>query len=124
VAGLTAFGTHVTIPPQLKPSAVWAADNGVSMEFDVKKTALLARLNLKPDEAERLQKDLESILEYVKKLQALDTSEVPPTSHVLDLENVFRPDVATESGVREKALRHAPQRDGNFFKVPKVVEKE
>lgn len=94
------------------------------MDFDVKKTAQLARLNLKPEEAGKLQKDLEAILSYVAKLELLDTSKVPPTSHVLNLENVFRPDIARESGVRDKALEHAPQRDGNFFKVPKVVDKE
>ena len=94
------------------------------MDFDVKKTAQLARLHLNPGEADRLQKDLESILGYVAKLESLSTSQVPPTSHVLDLENVFRPDSVKESGVRDEALRHAPKRDGHFFKVPKVVEKE
>jgi len=94
------------------------------MKFEIEKIAELARLNLKPDEKKKLEKDLESILGYVKKLESLDTREVSPTSHVLDLENVFRPDEVRECDVRDKALEHAPQREGKFFKVPKVVERE
>ncbi len=94
------------------------------MEFEILKIAELARLNLKPEEQEKLTKDLEAILGYVKKLDSLDTSKVEPTSHVLDLENVFRSDQAKPSHVRDKALEHAPLREGKFFKVPKVVERE
>ena len=73
---------------------------------------------------QKMEKDLESILAYVEKLKALDTANVPPTSHVLNLENVFRPDEMKPSQVREEVLKHAPLRDGKFFKVPKVVDKE
>ena len=93
------------------------------MEFEILKIAELARLNLKPEEQEKLTKDLEAILGYVKKLDSLDTSKVEPTSHVLDLENVFRPDEVKPTSVRDEALEHAPAREGKFFKVPKVVEK-
>lgn len=94
------------------------------MEFQIDKVAELARLNLKPDEKAGLGKDLESILTYAKKLNALDTGGVEPTSHVLNLENVFRQDEIKISTAAEKALQHAPHADGNFFKVPKVVQRD
>ena len=94
------------------------------MEFEIQKIAELARLSLKPEEQEKLQKDLEAILEYVKKLDSLETKNIEPTSHVLNLENVFRADQVKPSEVRDKALEHAPLKEGKFFKVPKVVERE
>ena len=94
------------------------------MSFEIEKIAELARLELAPEEKKKLEKDLDAILGYVKKLEALDTSKVQPTSHVLDLENVFRKDEARLSGVREDALRYAPLSEGKFFKVSKVVDKE
>ncbi len=94
------------------------------MAFDIEKIAELARLNLKPEEKKKLEKDLESILAYVEKLKTLDTSQVEPTSHVLNIENVFRKDEVKPAQVRDEALKHAPLVDGKFFKVPKVVEKE
>lgn len=94
------------------------------MEFEISKIAELARLNLKPEEQEKLKKDLEAILGYVKKLGSLATDKIEPTSHVLDLENVFRPDQVKPFQVRDQALEHAPLREGKFFKVPKVVERE
>lgn len=94
------------------------------MEFDIKKVAELARLNLKPEEQAKLEKDLGAILDYVKKLEKLDTSKVEPTSHVLDMENVFRADEVKPSDAADKALKHAPQADGRFFKVPKIVQRD
>ena len=93
------------------------------MEFNIERVAELARLNLRPEEKEKLEKDLGAILDYVKKLEKLDTKNVEPTSHVLDLENVFRKDEAKVSDAAEKALAHAPQADGRFFKVPKIVQR-
>ena len=94
------------------------------MDFDIDKVAELARLSLKPEEKEKIAKDLGSILQYVKQLESLDTREVEPTSHVLNLENVFRKDEVKPSEVRDEVLSHAPLRDGKFFKVPKVVERD
>ena len=94
------------------------------MAFDIEKIAELARLNLKSEEKKKLEKDLESILAYVEKLKTLDTSKVEPTSHVLNIENVFRKDEVKPADIRDQALQHAPLRDGKFFRVPKVVEKE
>lgn len=94
------------------------------MEFEIEKIAELARLNLRPEEKKKLAADISAILTYVKKLDSLDTKNIKPTSHVLDLENVFRPDETKPSSVRDEVLKHAPQSEGKFFKVPKVVEKE
>ena len=94
------------------------------MEFEIEQIAELARLSLKPEEKGKLKKDLESILAYVEQLKSVPTDEVEPTSHVLNLENVFREDKIILSEVREDILKHAPRREGNFFKVPKVIELE
>ena len=93
------------------------------MDFQIEKIAELARLNLKPEEAKKLEKELEAVLGYVKKLDALDTKNVEPTSHVLNLENVFRKDEVKPSEIRDEVLKHAPHSEGKFFKVPKVVER-
>lgn len=92
------------------------------MSFEIEQIAELARLSLRPEEKAKLRKDLESILAYVELLKAIPTDSVEPTSHVLNLENVYRPDEARPCDVREETLKHAPQREGNFFKVPKVID--
>lgn len=94
------------------------------MSFEIEQIAELARLSLKPAEKGKLQKDLESILAYVDELKTVPTDHVEPTSHVLNLENVFREDEVKPSDIREDILKHAPRREGNFFKVPKVIEQE
>ena len=93
----------------------------MSRKIDIDQVAELARLNLKPEERKKLAEDLEHILAYVDQLQELDTKNVPPTSHVLAMENVFRPDRTKASDVRDEVLNHAPKREGKFFKVPKVI---
>jgi aspartyl-tRNA(Asn)/glutamyl-tRNA(Gln) amidotransferase subunit C len=93
------------------------------MEINIEKVAELARLNLKPEEKQKLEKDLGAILDYVKKLDKLDTKNVEPTSHVLNMENVFRVDEAKPSNAAEKVLPYAPNSDGLFFKVPKIVQR-
>ena len=94
------------------------------MSFQIEQIAELARLSLKPEEKEKLKKDLESILAYVEQLKSVPTDSVEPTSHVLNLENVYRADEVRPSDIREEILKHAPRREGNFFKVPKVIEQE
>lgn len=93
------------------------------MSFNIDHVAKLARIRLKPEEKDRLSKELSSILEYVEDLRKVDTRNVAETSHVLDLTNVFRPDEAKPSKVRDEVLKHAPAKEGNFFKVPKVVDR-
>jgi aspartyl-tRNA(Asn)/glutamyl-tRNA(Gln) amidotransferase subunit C len=84
----------------------------------------LARLKLTEAEIAIFQKQLGQILEYFKKLEEIDTSQVPSMKHVLDLHNVLRADEPRPSCSADEALKNAPRRHGNFFEVPKVVEKE
>ena len=94
------------------------------MIFEIEQIAELARLSLRPEEKAKLKKDLESILAYVEQLKTVPTDSVEPTSHVLNLENVYRPDEVRPSDIREEVLKHAPLREGNFFKVPKVINQD
>ena len=94
----------------------------MSGKMNIDQIAELARLHLKPEEREKLSRDLEKILDYVDQLKELKTDNVPPTTHVLPLQNVFRKDQAVPHQVREDVLKRAPNREGNFFKVPKVIE--
>ena len=80
--------------------------------------AHLARLELREDEVERLGAQLNDILEAVSKVAELDLAEVPPTSHPLDVVNVWAADEPHASLPVEEALANAPERDGDFFKVP------
>ena len=88
---------------------------------DVEHVALLGRLELTEEEKELYTQQLNKILDAAKALQELDTENVPPTAHVLPLQNVFREDRVGEHTDPEKALSNAPDRDENFFKVPKIV---
>ncbi len=89
---------------------------------EVEHVANLARLNLTEEEAERYTKDLNAILEFAAKLNELDTSDVPATSHATDVKNVMREDVNRPSVSNEEALRNAPEHDEGQFKVPAVFE--
>jgi aspartyl-tRNA(Asn)/glutamyl-tRNA(Gln) amidotransferase subunit C len=88
---------------------------------DVRHVAMLARLALTEDHLKRLTGQLESILEYIAKLSEVDTTGIEPMAHALPLHNVFREDVVEPSLPLEKVLQNAPQADGNFFMVPKVI---
>jgi aspartyl-tRNA(Asn)/glutamyl-tRNA(Gln) amidotransferase subunit C len=85
---------------------------------DVLHVARLARLALREDEIERLQVQLNAILDAVGKVSELDLADVPPTSHPLALLNVFGPDEPALCLPVEEALANAPEREGNFFRVP------
>lgn len=88
----------------------------------VRHVALLARLELSPEELEHYASDLNSILGYVEKLGELDTSSVPPTSHAFHLENVFRDDTVHPCLTNEEALANAPESEAGCFKVPAVLQ--
>jgi len=88
---------------------------------DVEHVAKLARLHFTPAEMEKFTHDLNEILQYVDKLNELDTENVEPLSHVIELANVFRQDVVQPSLPRGEALANAPAHDEEFFKVPKVI---
>lgn len=87
----------------------------------VQKVAHLARLQLTPDEEEKFTMQLNDILDYFEQLSELDVSDVPPTTRAIDVSNVVRPDAHQPSPAREALLDNAPDRDGDFFKVPKIV---
>jgi aspartyl-tRNA(Asn)/glutamyl-tRNA(Gln) amidotransferase subunit C len=83
--------------------------------------ARLARLELRDDELGRLEPQLNDILAAVSKVSELDLSDVPPTSHPLDVVNVWEADEPRPCLSVEDALANAPEREGDFFKVPPGV---
>ena len=85
-------------------------------------SAKLARLAVSEAEKDSFSRQLSEILSYIEKLNELDTSKIEPTSHVLDLSNVFRDDAVRESLPPSEVLANAPERAGDFYVVPKVVE--
>jgi len=89
-------------------------------EETVRHVARLARLHLEPEEVERMRRELSAILEAVERIQELDLAEVPPTTHVLVLENVLRDDVPRPSLPVEEALREAPEVVGDAFAVGRM----
>ncbi len=88
---------------------------------DVEHIAKLARLKFSDEELKEFTGDMNKILEYMEKLNELDTSKVEPLSHPVEQVNVFREDKIRESIDSEDALKNAPKSDDEFFKVPKVI---
>lgn len=89
---------------------------------DVVKVAHLARIDLSGEELQLFSKQLESIVEFIDKLKVLDISSLKPSSHVLEIKNVFRPDIAKDSLTKEAVLQNAPKSLKGHFLVPKVIE--
>ncbi|UBF26790.1 Asp-tRNA(Asn)/Glu-tRNA(Gln) amidotransferase subunit GatC [Kovacikia minuta CCNUW1] len=90
----------------------------------VQKVAHLARLELTPEEEEKFTTQLSSILEYFDQLSELDVSGVEPTTRAIDVSNVTRPDYLQPYPEREAILDCAPDREGDFFRVPKIINAE
>ena len=89
----------------------------------VEHVALLSRLKLNEEELALYSRQLASILSYIDKLNEIDTKDTPPTSHALNtLKNVFRKDEVRPSLSVDESLANAPERKGDFFKIPKVIE--
>jgi aspartyl-tRNA(Asn)/glutamyl-tRNA(Gln) amidotransferase subunit C len=88
----------------------------------VEDVAKLARLALSEEEIERFTGQLSAILDAVSKLNAVDTSGVGPTASILDLQDVLRDDEPRPSLDKEDALRNAPEREGDYFRVQPVFE--
>ena len=88
---------------------------------DVEHVALLARLDLAEDEKQLYTEQLNAILDYIGKLQELDTEDISPTAHVLPIHNVMREDVTRSSIERSEVLQNAPRQEEGQFKVPKIV---
>ncbi len=88
----------------------------------VEHIAHLARLEIKESEVELYTEQLEKIVTLVENLSAVNTEEVKPTYHVLDLVNVFREDVASEGLNREEVLKNAYEQEAGQFKVPTIID--
>lgn len=88
---------------------------------EVEKVSLLARLQLTSDELDRMTQQLGQILEYIQQLAELNTDDVPPMAHAIDLANVLADDALQESLDREAALASAPKRDQECYRVPAVL---
>jgi aspartyl-tRNA(Asn)/glutamyl-tRNA(Gln) amidotransferase subunit C len=88
---------------------------------DVEHIARLARLEFSEAEKEKLTHQLNEILMYVEQLNKVDTSNVEPLAHVIELGNRFRQDVVQPGLTSDEALKNAPDRADKFFKVPKVI---
>ena len=89
---------------------------------EVLHVARLARLHLTEEELERMRAQLDAILAYVDKLRELDVEGVEPTSHAVPLVDVMRDDSLAPCLPQEAALANAPDRDGEFFRVPRIIE--
>jgi aspartyl-tRNA(Asn)/glutamyl-tRNA(Gln) amidotransferase subunit C len=89
---------------------------------EVLHVARLARLYLTEDEVERMRAQLDAILAYVDKLRELDVEGVEPTSHAVPLVDVMRDDALAPCLPQEAALANAPDRAGEFFRVPRIIE--
>ena len=88
---------------------------------DVRKVAQLARLELPEAKIATYTGQLERILDYVAQLEQVDTEGVPPTTRAVEVVNVTRADAVETTAVREELLNLAPQREGDFFRVPKIL---
>jgi len=88
---------------------------------DVEYLSKLARIELKEEEKKKFEKELLKILEYIEKLNEVNTENVLPTYHVLPVKNVFRDDIVEEFSFKEKILENAPDREKNLFKVPRII---
>ena len=96
------------------------SDHKICLE-DTRHVAKLARLALDESKLQKFTGQLENILKYVDKISQLDTRGVEPMAHALPMHNVLREDVVEPSLTNEQALQNAPETDGPFFKVPKII---
>ena len=88
---------------------------------DLDHVAQLSRLELTGEEKETFTQQLNGILERFQLLERLDTTEVPPTTHILSMQNVYREDQVGVKMPQEKALANSPASDDNYFKVPRIL---
>ena len=83
---------------------------------------ILSKLELSEEEKEQAKKDMGSMLDYIDKLNELDTTGIEPMSHVFPVQNVFREDVVTNGDESEKTLKNAPGEKDNMFMVPRTFD--
>lgn len=89
---------------------------------EIKKIALLSRLEVKQDDIESVGKQLSDILSYMDLMSQVDITDVPPTVHAVSMRNVMRDDILQPSLSNEEALQNAPEAENGCFKVPKVIQ--
>ncbi|MBC7334016.1 MAG: Asp-tRNA(Asn)/Glu-tRNA(Gln) amidotransferase subunit GatC [Actinobacteria bacterium] len=87
---------------------------------EVRHIAKLAEIEFSEDEIEKFTIQLGRILEHVAKISEVDTKNIPPTSHIIEIKNVFRDDIVKKSLSKEEALANAPEVMNGGFKVPKI----
>ncbi len=87
----------------------------------VKNVAQLSRLKLDEQQIQQMKTTLSDVLDYISQLNELDVSNVEPMAHAHDLTNALRQDIPTPGLPVEIALQNAPEKEGNFFKVPKIL---
>jgi len=97
-------------------------DNKAFSKDTIEKVAKLALLDLTEEDKEKFSKQLGDILSYFKKLNDLDTNNVEPTTHAIDLKNVYREDVAKTSLSNEDALKNAEHKEDGYFKAPRILK--
>jgi aspartyl-tRNA(Asn)/glutamyl-tRNA(Gln) amidotransferase subunit C len=97
------------------------AEARITLE-EVEHVARLARLELRPEEKERMRGELDSILAYIDTLRAVDVDGVEPMSHAVPLTSIMRDDEPRPSLPRDEMLANAPDPHGDFFRVPKIIE--
>jgi aspartyl-tRNA(Asn)/glutamyl-tRNA(Gln) amidotransferase subunit C len=91
------------------------------VEIDIEHVAKLARIALTPEELEQYARELGDILEHAERVQAIATSDIPPTSHPLPMTNAFRDDEVRPSLDRDEVLEMAPDPVGEYFRVPRIL---
>lgn len=96
--------------------------SNVISDETIEYVGILAKLELDEQEKEQAKKDMESMLDYIDKLNELDTAGVEPMSHVFPVNNVFREDVVTNGDDRDSILKNAPEEKNRMFNVPKTFE--
>ncbi|MDR1418721.1 MAG: Asp-tRNA(Asn)/Glu-tRNA(Gln) amidotransferase subunit GatC [Endomicrobium sp.] len=94
------------------------------LKEELKTTAFSARIDIKDDEKDKYLKDINSMFEYIEILQEPDVADLKPTTHVTELRNVWREDIVKpcHKEVIDQMLNSAPEREGVFYKIKKVIE--
>jgi aspartyl-tRNA(Asn)/glutamyl-tRNA(Gln) amidotransferase subunit C len=116
--GLVPTGRFVA--PDFRLLTPHAASMELSREI-AEQVAELARLRLSSEQLDRLTGELAQIVHFVEQLDELDTTDVEPLAHVMDINNVLAEDLERDSLAREEALANAPKQNGEFFQVPAVL---
>lgn len=98
------------------------SNGNVISDETIEYVGILAKLELSPEEKERAKKDMEEMLDYIDKLNELDTAGIEPMSHVFSVNNVFREDIVTNGDDRDNMLKNAPEAKDGSYQVPKTVE--